>query len=71
MFFNPFFQSLFLAVNDEDTRVREVVVELLGNLSDENPGYILPFLRQQLSQILLQLEHSGIGIASPQLCFLI
>ena len=52
---------LFLAVNDPSHDVREVVLELLGHLSDENPAYILPFLREQLSHILHQFEHSGIG----------
>ena len=48
-------------MHDECQEVREVVLELLGHLSDENPAYILPFLRQQLSQILHQFEHTGIG----------
>ena len=52
---------LFLAVNDPSNDVREVVLELLGHLSEENPAYILPFLRERLSQFLHQFEHSGMG----------
>ena len=42
---------LMIAVNDEDRRVREVVISILGRLSPINSSGILPVLRQTMLQV--------------------
>ena len=57
---------LFIALNDEVFEVREVTISLIGNLSTMNPAYVMPSLRKTLVQILIELEHSGIGKTKDQ-----
>lgn len=53
--------ALFMALNDEIFEIRELALCSIGRLSNLNPAYVLPPLRKVLIQILLELEHSGIG----------
>lgn len=54
-------RSLYLAVNDEDTRIRERAVEIIGRLTDLNPAYVLPCLRTTLIQLLAELDAGNNG----------
>ena len=53
--------ALFIAMNDEQFEIRELAVCIIGRLSILNPAYIMPSLRVTLIQLLIQLEHSGMG----------
>lgn len=53
--------ALFIALNDEQFEIRELAVCIIGRLSILNPAYIMPSLRVTLIQLLIQLEHSGMG----------
>ena len=53
--------ALFIALNDEQFEIRELAVCIIGRLSILNPAYIMPSLRLTLIQLLIQLEHSGMG----------
>ena len=48
-------------MNDEQFEIRELAVCIIGRLSILNPAYIMPSLRVTLIQLLVQLEHSGMG----------
>ncbi|XP_042392379.1 serine/threonine-protein kinase TOR-like [Zingiber officinale] len=50
--------SIFVALNDEDFDVRELVISLAGRLSEKNPAYVVPALRRRLIQLLTYLEQS-------------
>ena len=52
---------LFIAMNDEQFEIRELAICIIGRLSILNPAYIMPSLRVTLIQLLIQLEHSGLG----------
>ncbi|XP_066259712.1 serine/threonine-protein kinase mTor [Euwallacea similis] len=54
-------EALFIALQDEEFRIREVALFTIGRLSCMNPSYITPSLRKVLVQLLTELEHSGIG----------
>jgi FKBP12-rapamycin complex-associated protein len=53
--------ALFIALNDEHFEIRELAICALGRLSILNPAYIMPSLRKTLIQLLIELEHSGLG----------
>merc|ERR1719341_2396332 len=53
--------ALFIAMNDEQFEIRELAVCIIGRLSILNPAYIMPSLRVTLIQLLIELEHSGMG----------
>jgi phosphatidylinositol kinase/protein kinase (PI-3 family) len=53
--------ALFIALNDEQFEIRELALCALGRLSILNPAYIMPSLRKTLIQLLIELEHSGLG----------
>ena len=48
-------------MNDEQFEIRELAVCIIGRLSILNHAYIMPSLRVTLLQLLIQLEHSGMG----------
>lgn len=50
-------RTLFLGLHDEAFDLRCSVTALSGQLSDSNPAYVLPALRQQLFQLLSDLQH--------------
>ncbi|XP_060521647.1 serine/threonine-protein kinase mTor [Cylas formicarius] len=54
-------EALFIALQDEEFKIREVSMFTIGRLSSMNPAYIMPSLRKVLIQLLTELEHSGIG----------
>ncbi|KAH1016334.1 serine/threonine-protein kinase Tor isoform X2 [Dendroctonus ponderosae] len=54
-------ESLFIALQDEEFRIREVALLTIGRLSCMNPAYIMPSIRKVLVQLLTELEHSGTG----------
>ncbi|RKP11235.1 armadillo-type protein, partial [Piptocephalis cylindrospora] len=51
-------RALFLALNDESLRVRELAMEQVGRLAQYNPAYVVPALRRTLLQLLTELEYS-------------
>lgn len=51
-------RSLFIALNDEEFRVREVAIAIIGRLAQQNPAYVMPSLRKALIQLLTELEYS-------------
>jgi FKBP12-rapamycin complex-associated protein len=51
-------RSLFVALNDESSRVRSLAIQVAGALSGANPAYVLPALRRHLMQLLSDMDHS-------------
>ncbi|XP_030025999.2 serine/threonine-protein kinase mTOR [Manduca sexta] len=49
---------LFVAVNDSNSDVSELALCIVGRLSNLNPSYTTPVLRQLFVQVLLELQHS-------------
>lgn len=54
-------RTLFLALNDEVFRIREVTISIIGRLTRYNPAYIIPSLRKTLIQMLTELEFSDVA----------
>ena len=52
-------RSLFIALNDEEFRIRELAIHIIGRLTIRNPAYVMPSLRKTLIQLLTELEFSG------------
>lgn len=52
-------RSLFVALNDETFRIRELVMTIIGRLSILNPAHVMPSLRKTLIVLLTELEFSG------------
>ena len=52
-------RSLFVALNDEVFRIRELVMNIIGRLSILNPAHVMPSLRKTLIVLLTELEFSG------------
>ncbi len=50
--------SLFVAFNDESSRVRSLAIQLAGHISSANPAYVMPALRRHLMQLLTDMDHS-------------
>ena len=62
--FDEYFQAqnlrvLFIALNDEVFRIRLAAIRVIARLTDLNPAYILPALRQTLVQILVELRYGS------------
>ncbi|KAI3435635.1 hypothetical protein D9Q98_001694 [Chlorella vulgaris] len=51
-------RSLFVALNDESSRVRALTIQLAGAISPTNPAYVMPALRRHLMQLLSDMDHS-------------
>ncbi|XP_050677443.1 serine/threonine-protein kinase Tor-like [Leptidea sinapis] len=51
-------KCLFIAINDSNPDVGELALCVVSRLSNLNPSYTTPFLRQLFVQILLELQHS-------------
>ncbi|XP_063895225.1 serine/threonine-protein kinase mTor isoform X1 [Helicoverpa armigera] len=49
---------LFVAINDSNNDVSELALCLVGRLSNINPSYTIPTLRQLFVQVLMELQHS-------------
>ncbi|XP_068617992.1 serine/threonine-protein kinase mTor-like [Battus philenor] len=49
---------LFVAINDSTTEVSELALCVVGRLSNINPSYTTPTLRQFFVQILMELQYS-------------
>ncbi|XP_045500144.1 serine/threonine-protein kinase Tor-like [Colias croceus] len=49
---------LFISVNDSNSDVGELALCVIGRLSNMNPSYTTPILRQLFVQILLELQYS-------------
>ncbi|CAH0400987.1 unnamed protein product [Chilo suppressalis] len=68
VFTNPMFDKylaveehlsgLFVAINDSNNDVSELALCVVGRLSNINPSYTTPTLRQLFVQILMELQHS-------------
>lgn len=50
---------LFIALNDEVFRIRLAAIRVIARLTNLNPAYILPALRQTLIQILVELRYGS------------
>ena len=58
---NECVQTLFVALNDEEFTVREVVLCILGRLAKKKSGLAMPqlrYLRKTLIQLLTELQFS-------------
>ncbi|CAG9112203.1 unnamed protein product [Plutella xylostella] len=53
--------TLFVAINDENIELRELVMCTVGRLSSINPSYVSPTVRQMYVQFLIELQHSGLN----------
>lgn len=51
-------RSLFIAMNDEVFRNREVAITIIGRLAVLNPAYVMPSLRKSLIQLITELEYT-------------
>ncbi|GHJ88255.1 hypothetical protein NliqN6_4657 [Naganishia liquefaciens] len=51
-------RSLFIAMNDEVFRNREVAITIIGRLAALNPAYVMPSLRKSLIQLITELEYT-------------
>lgn len=51
-------RCLFVGLNDEDIRVRELTLRIVGSLTTTNPAYTLPPLRRHLMVLLSDMAHS-------------
>eukprot|EP00887_Chlorella_sp_A99_P006163 scaffold3.g6163.t1 len=51
-------RTLFVALNDESSKVRSLAIQLAGHLSATNPAYVMPALRRHLMQLLSDMDHS-------------
>ncbi len=51
-------RALFVALNDEDVKVRGLAIDVAGRLSVKNPAYVMPQLRRHLMQLLNDMDHS-------------
>lgn len=49
---------LFVAINDSNSEVSELALCVVGRLSNINPSYTTPTMRQLFVQILMELQHS-------------
>ncbi|XP_045451535.1 serine/threonine-protein kinase Tor-like [Melitaea cinxia] len=68
IFTNPIFDKylaveehlscLFVAINDSNSDVSELALCIVGRLSNINPSYTTPVLRQLFVQILMELQYS-------------
>lgn len=53
-------ELIFMSLHDEKLEMQEQSVALLGRLSDINPAYVLPNLRNVLLEAISQLTNSGV-----------
>lgn len=51
-------RSLFIALNDESFRNREVAIGIIGRLAQHNPAYVMPSLRKSLIRLISELEYA-------------
>lgn len=58
---SEYVRSLFIALNDEKFKVREVAIVIIGRLAKHNPAYVMPSLRKALIQLLTELEYSTLS----------
>lgn len=49
---------LFVAINDSNNDVSELALCIVGRLSNLNPSYTVPTLRQLFVQVVMELQHS-------------
>jgi FKBP12-rapamycin complex-associated protein len=49
---------LFIALKDEELRIRSVVMSILGRIAVVNPAYVMPVLRKTLIHLLTVVEFS-------------
>ncbi|XP_045537112.1 serine/threonine-protein kinase Tor [Papilio machaon] len=50
--------SLFVAINDSNSEVSELALCIVSRLSNINPSYTTPTLREYFVQVLIELQHS-------------
>ncbi len=51
-------RCLFIALNDEVFRNRELAIGVIGRLALHNPAYVMPPLRKSLINLITELEYS-------------
>lgn len=51
-------RCLFVALNDEVFRIRELAIGIIGRLAHHNPAYVMPSLRKSLINLITELEYA-------------
>lgn len=51
-------RCLFVALNDEEFKIRELAIGIIGRLAHHNPAYVMPSLRKSLINLITELEYS-------------
>ncbi|KAL7421428.1 phosphatidylinositol kinase-related protein kinase tor1 [Cryptotrichosporon argae] len=51
-------RCLFVALNDEQFKIRELAISIIGRLANHNPAYVMPNLRKSLINLITELEYS-------------
>ncbi|WOO83672.1 Serine/threonine-protein kinase tor2 [Vanrija pseudolonga] len=51
-------RCLFVALNDEEFKIRELAIGIIGRLAHYNPAYVMPSLRKSLINLITELEYS-------------
>lgn len=54
-------RSLFIAVNDEQFKIRQAAIVIIGRLIAKNPAYVMPSLRKTLIDLLTEIEYSNVS----------
>lgn len=57
---------LFTILNDEEFKIREASVSVVGRLATKNPAYVMPALRKMLLQLLTELKYTTDGKAKEE-----
>ncbi len=57
---------LFVSLNDEIFDIREISLTIICRLANSNPAYVMPALRKQLIQLLIELEHSADNLTKEE-----
>ncbi|KAL7715888.1 Serine/threonine-protein kinase TOR [Entamoeba marina] len=51
-------QTLFVVLNDENLRVREQAIRIIGRLTQYNPAFVMPSFRKTTIRLLTQLKYT-------------
>ena len=64
--------ALFTSLNDEELKVRETSIALLGRLSNRNPAVVIPYMRKILVRLVSELQQYGLTVQEQeQTCLLV
>ncbi|KAJ3423742.1 serine/threonine-protein kinase mtor [Anaeramoeba flamelloides] len=68
---NENLKILNIALSDNIYEVKYEAITIIGRLTKRNPGCIIPYLRKQLIQLLLKIEHPGFSHIILESCQLL